>query len=129
MSHDLLTIDVETTALLAAIAAMPDVVLTFTKPAAKVTADNVAREMRARIQRRTRKTADAITVEVSHDGTGYVVYVGSGRQHVGRFLEFGTRYMSKRDFFFPAVRLEEGPHDRRTRDAVQAAINGSGLGD
>jgi HK97 gp10 family phage protein len=114
---------------IAAIEGAPATVLRWVKPAAKVTADNIAREMRARIARRTGQTRDAITVAESHDGTGYVVYVGGGRQHVGRFLEFGTEYMSKREYFFPAVRLEEGPHARRTFAAIQEALNATGLGD
>ena len=44
MSEPLLTIDVDTEALLRAIDAMPDAVLAFLKPAAKTTADNIADE-------------------------------------------------------------------------------------
>jgi len=58
------------------------------KRAAKITADNIAAEAKARVRRRTGKTGDAMTVEETRSGDGYVVFVGEGRQHIGFFLEF-----------------------------------------
>lgn len=125
----LLTIDVDTAALLAALERIPALVEQHAKAAAKVTAENIAREMRARVLRRTGKTAEAITVADSHDGTGYVVYVGAGRGHIAQFIEYGTRYMQRHDFFWAGAQIEQGAHDRRTREAIQEAIDASGLGD
>ncbi len=126
---DLLSIEADTANLLAALASMPEVVGVFAKRASLVTANRMAMEMKSRIVRRTGQTADAIEVEELRDGTGYIVYVGDGRQHIAHFLEFGTRHMTKRDFFFAAARLEEGAHARRISDAVQDAIDSRGLGD
>jgi HK97 gp10 family phage protein len=126
---DRMTIDVDATELLAALAALPEAVHAHLKAAAKVTAEAIATEARARVKRRTGQTGDAITVEETHNGDGYVIYVGNGRQHIGSFLEFGTKYMTAKPFLFASARLEEGAHDRRARDAVQAAIDEKGLGD
>jgi hypothetical protein len=126
---DRMTIDVDTTALVAALEAIPDAVHAYLKAAAKVTAENIATEARARIRRRTGATGNAIVVEETHSGDGYVVYVGDGRQHIGSYLEFGTRFMTGTPWLFPSARLEEGAHDRRSRDAVQAAIDEKGLGE
>lgn len=126
---DSFTITVDTAALFAALDAIPDAVLAELRKAAKITADNIAREGKGRIRRRTGQTAEAITVEPSHDGTGYVVFVGNNRAHIGSFLEFGTKFMSAKPWLFASARLEEGPHDRRAREAVQAAIDSKGLGE
>ena len=129
MAEPLMTVDVDTRALFAAMDAVPAAVLAHLKANAKITADNIKREQQARIKRRTGATGEAITVEQTHDGTGYVVFPGQQRTHVAHFLEFGTKFMSAGAFFFAAARLEEGAHDRRAREAVQAAIDSKGLGD
>jgi HK97 gp10 family phage protein len=108
---------------------MPARVQTFAKAAAEVTADRIAREMERRVARRTGKTMHGITVAESRDQTGWVVYVGDGRQHIAAFLEYGTRYMTRQDFFWPSAQIEQGAHDRRTREAIQEAIDTAGLGD
>ena len=132
MSEPLLTIDVDTEALLRAIDAMPDAVMAFLKPASKTTADNIANEARGRVARRTGATGDAITVEEAHSGDGYVVYVANAAEdwpHLDIGLEFGTKFMTERPFLIVSARLEEGAHDRRARAAVQAAIDARGFGD
>jgi len=126
---DSFTITVDMAPLLAALAAIPEAVHAHLKAAAKVTADHIAAEARARVRRRTGQTGDAITVEETHSGDGYVIYTGNGRQHIASFLEFGTKFMTAKPFLFVSARLEEGAHDRRARDAVQAAIDEQGLGD
>lgn len=149
---DGLTIDPDVTALLAALDAFPEAMLArHLKPAARVTAVNVEREAKARVARRTGATAEGIHIEEAHDGSGYVVLPDfgpdvtfswhtmkrSGRSHTQRvtrnnlpaWLEFGTRHMRERPFFFAAARLEEGAHDRRMRQAVVDAIADTGLGE
>jgi len=37
--------------------------------------------------------------------------------------------MTAKPFLFVSARLEEGAHDRRAREAVQAAIDEKGLGE
>jgi len=126
---DSFTIAVDTSELLAALAAIPAEVHARLKAAAKTTAEAIATEARARVRRRTGQTGDAITVEETHSGDGYVIYTGNGRQHIASFLEFGTKFMTAKPFLFASARLEEGAHDRRCREAVQAAIDSTGLGE
>jgi HK97 gp10 family phage protein len=126
---DAFTITADDTALLATLDAIPAAIQAHLKAAAKITAEAIATEARARVRRRTGQTGDAITVEEARSGDGYVIYVGEGRQHIGSFLEFGTRFMTARPFLFTSARVEEGAHERRARDAVQAAIDEQGLGD
>jgi len=124
-----ITIEVDNTALLAALTEIPDAVFAHLKPESKITADNIAAEASQRIRRRTGETGDAITVDETHNGDGYVVYVGGKRGHIGRFLEFGTKHMSASPFLFPSARLEAGPALQRARPAIQDAIDEKGLGD
>jgi HK97 gp10 family phage protein len=120
---------VESAALLAALDAFLAGVHRHLKPQLKITADNVAAEAGRRIRRKTGLTGDAITVEETHNGDGYVVFVGGSRTHIGRFLEFGTKHQQASPFLFPAAALEAGALDRRAREALQAAIDEQGLGD
>ena len=126
---DSFTMSVDTAPLLAALDAIPAAVRAHLKAAAQITADNIATEARARVRRRTGQTGDAITVEETHSGDGYVIYTGNGRQHIASFLEFGTKFMTAKPFLFASARLEEGAHQRRCREAVQDAIDEHGLGD
>jgi hypothetical protein len=148
MANPFISIEVDTRALLAALDAIPAEVHAHLKAAAKLTAENIAAEARRRVARRTGETAAHIVVEETHSGDGYIVWVEpdvrisshtmpSGRTHtqavsynaLGGWLEFGTRFMSARPFLFASARLEEGAHDRRSREAIQAAIDAHGLGD
>ena len=145
----LLAIEVDARGLIAAHDRLGAEAEQYVKAAAKVTAENIAREARARVARRTGETAAHIVAEETHDGKGYVVWVEpdvklslhtskrSGRTHtqkvtynaLGGWLEFGTQHMTARPFLFVSARLEEGAHDQRTRAAVQAAIDAVGLGE
>ena len=129
MADRFFSVDVDTAPLIAALNAIPDAIRAHLNANAKVTADNIQREAQARIRRATGATGDAITVEETRNGDGYVVFVGNNRTHIGRFLEFGTRYMAAQPYLFVSARLEEGSHDRRAREAVQDAIAEKGLGD
>lgn len=124
-----MSIETDTTALLAALEAIPDAVLAHLKPESKITADNIAAEAAQRIRRRTGATGDQIVVEETHNGDGYVVFVKGSRQHIARFLEFGTVHQRATPFLFPSARLEQGPALRRARPAIQDAIDETGLGD
>lgn len=148
-SNPLFTIVVDTKALFAALDTLGDRAERRLKAAAKVTADNIVREAKARIPKRTGDTASHIVAVETHDKRGYVVWVEpdvlishhtnkkTGRQHtqrvtynaLGGWLEFGTEYMTARPFLFPASRMEEGPHRRRVQQALGDAIEEVGLGD
>lgn len=126
---DGLFLTIDHTALFAALDAIPDAIAAGLKAEARVTAEHMATEQRARIKRRTGQTAEAITVEETYAHDGYVVYVAGARAHVGFFLQHGTRFMRGDDFFFAAARIEEGAHDRRSRQAIEDAIEAHGLGE
>ena len=100
MSNPALIVHVDAAAVLGALEQFPDLVAAHLKVSFKETADAIAREAKGRIRRRTGATGDAITVEESHDGKGYVVFVGDPRTYIGRFLEFGTVHMSAKPFLF-----------------------------
>ncbi len=129
MPNTRMGIEVDSVALLAALATIPDAVLAHLKPESKVTADNIAAEAGRRIRRRSGATGDQIVVQETHNGDGYVVFVLGNRQHIARFLEFGTSRMTAKPFLFVSARLEEGPALRRARLAIQDAIDEKGLGD
>lgn len=134
----LLTISVDTISLLAAIDRLGDhQAEARVKAAAKVTADRIQTEARARVRRATGATATAITVQEAPGPLGgYRVFVGPTRDAHGfsrpdnlpLWLEFGTRYMGAQPFLFNSARLEEGPHLRRVAEALQDAIDDVGLG-
>jgi hypothetical protein len=127
---NLLTIEVDTAALMAALDRIPALVEKHVLIAAEQTAQNVAREARARVARATGKTAAGIGIEVAKRGPGYVVFSDRPDQPgLPGWLEFGTKKMAAQPFFFASARLEEGPHDRRMREAIADAIGEGGLGD
>lgn len=133
-----MTITVDNQALLAAMSALSETVLeSFTKPAAKITADNVRAEAQRRVLRATGETAEGITVSESRDGHGYVVESDNARMpNLPIWIEFGTKQgkagshsAPAHPYIFAAAELEQGAHDRRMREAVQDAIDSVGLGD
>jgi len=135
------TITVDDAALLAALDAIPEAVLAYLKPAAKVTADNICREAKLRLERQLGPNATGATVRGIHveptrddERAGYVVLgydanIPHDGGPVDQWLEFGTQYMAARPFLFASARLEEGAHDRRSHEAIQDAIDAQGLGD
>ena len=125
----LLTIDVDTADLFAALDALGREADAVLKPVALATAQAIQREARARVRRATGATASKITIEPTRDGTGYVVFVNQPENPgLAGWIEFGTIKMSARGFLFTSARLEESGHLRRVGDAVQGAIDALGLG-
>lgn len=129
---DLITFDVDDEAVLFAIGTVVDQIDRRVKVAARQTSDRIADEARGRVARRTGATAAGITVEETHDGTGYVVFVavtGDRWQGLPSGLEFGTRYMSARPFLHASARLEESGHEQRVIEAINQALTETGLGE
>lgn len=124
-----LRIDVDTRALIAALDAVPAGLAVRLKGEARYTAVAVSREAHSRVARRTGKTADKITVEETHNGEGFVVFVGRPRKTVATYLEYGTKHMSARPFLHASARVEEGGHQRRVQQAIRDVIAAEGLGD
>lgn len=133
-----MTISVDSAALLSAMSSLASgVVESFTKPAAKVTADRVASEAERRVLRATGETARGIVALESRDGAGYVVTSTNERMpNLPTWLEFGTKRGKSgshaepaHPYLFASARLEESGHDARMREAVQDAIDSVGLGE
>jgi len=111
---------------------------------------------RSRVRRATGETADGIHYEESHDRKGYVVLSsfkgatisfhrhikgywrskGPGAGHTQRvspwnpvpyFLEYGTKYMTERPFFFSEVAIQEAGFQRRLSEAIQAKLDELGF--
>lgn len=124
---DSLVIDVDARAVLAMLDQLWDAARDRLDAAARETAEAVRTEARARLARQTAgtgRTAEAITIDTIKGG--YRVYVGevSGRaRNVPYWLEEGTVRMRPRPFMRSAAVLEEGPHLRRVRAALQAAVD------
>lgn len=137
----LITIEVQSAALLAAMERSPALIEKHAKPAALISANNIAKEWRARFARS--KTAGLPTHGGMHGYTGVKVYESKDKKgyivvfefpdmpNLALWLEFGTEKMLPHPpggSLFPSVRLEEGPHAARMRAAVQAGIDEAGLG-
>lgn len=111
------------------------VIKTFIKVASRTSADNIAREAAARLQRQLSGTSSGRTVagiEVISDrtGWGWVVDAGNVAQPMlDRWLENSTKNMRARPFFYDSARLEAGAHTERIRTAIQAALSEYGLGE
>ena len=136
---DQLTIEIDNRAAIAALDQLGAAVERYTKTAAKITADNIAREAKARLQRQlsgtsTGATVRGVTVEEARAGVGYVVLPWNPAEPVRMpnlpiWLEFGTVKMTARPYFFASAQLESGAHDRRIREAIGQAIREVGGGD
>ena len=126
-----MTIDVDTTAQFAAMDRCVSEIEKALLANSKVTADRIADGARQRARfGATGKTREGITVEKARKGDAYLVFVNRPEMPgLPGWLEFGTKHMAPRPFFFAPARLEEGSHDLRAREAVDDAIRASGLGE
>lgn len=98
---------------------------------ARTTAASLQTEMRSRLARQTSgtgQTAEAITTEQGDNGYYRVTSgnMGARAANLPIWLEFGTKYMTPRPYFYGAIELEAGTYLRRAEDAMQAAIDGLG---
>lgn len=105
----------------------------FVKAAARISADHIAAEAAARLQRQLSGTSSGRTlagIRVKSAGAwGWTVDAGNVAQPMlDRWLEFGTKHMRARPFFFDSARLEEQAHRERVSNAIQAALSEHGLG-
>lgn len=107
----------------------------FIKVASRVSADNIAREAKARLSRQlsgtsTGQTVEGIRVRADRSGWGWVVLSGNAREPMlPHWLERGTRKMRARPFFDSSARLEETAHRGRIDAAIHAGLSEYGLGD
>ena len=131
---DSITAEWDTAGVIAAFDRFGAVLEPYLKEAAKDTATAIQREAQARLQRQlgpgaTGKTVANIQIQEARVGVGYVVL--STREpmpNVPIWLERGTSRQRPRPYFNSAALLEEGAHRRRIEQAVQQALNDTGLG-
>lgn len=131
------TIDVDGTAMRDALEgeSLRAVIKGFIKVASHTSADNIAREAKARLQRQlsgtsSGQTVAGIVVKSDRSGWGWIVDAGNTRMPMlDRWLESGTKKMAARPFFWESARIEQQAHVDRVRAAIQAALSEYGLGD
>ncbi len=128
------TIDVDTAALTEALLTLPQALKPFVKAAARISADNIAREAATRLQRQLSGTSSGRTVAgivVKSDRTGWGWIVDAGNlttPMLDRWLENSTKTMAARPFFWASAKLEEAAHASRIQGAVAAGLSEHGLG-
>jgi len=107
----------------------------YVKVASRISADHIAVDAAARLERQLSGTSSGETVRgivVKSDRTGWGWIVDAGNLStpmLDRWLENGTKSMHARPFFYSSAQLEEQAHLGRIQAAVQAAISQYGLGD
>jgi hypothetical protein len=141
-----MTIDVDLAPLIRALDEIPNAILAHLKPVAQQTAERIVAEAKARVARRTGHTAAQIRVgetgepdwfeqyvldKSADDDFAYIVRADdpTTKLHTEKWLEFGTRQMTARPFFFVSAELERAAYERNSRQAIQDAIDETGLGD
>jgi hypothetical protein len=129
------TIDVDTTALKESLLTLNQALKPFIKVAAKISADNIARDAKDRLQRQlsgtsSGETVAGIVVRADRTGWGWIVDAGNkSTPMLDRWLEKGTQHMHARPFFWASAKLEQAAHASRIRGAVVAGLSEHGLGD
>ena len=128
------TVEVDGTSARTALLTLSQAVQPFVKAAARISADHIAVEARARLDRQLSGTSTGATVRGitvrSSGGWGWVVLAGNAREPLlPQWLERGTSAMGARPFFRSSARLEEDAHVRRIAGAIAAAIHEHGFGD
>jgi hypothetical protein len=139
----LMTIDVDTTAVVRAFNALSAVVQAHVNEASATTAQAIVREARGRLQRQlgsnaTGQTVAGIVAQPAYDGNGWVVLSDNARMpNLPLWLDKGTRVGNRhnyartpaRPFFYVSIELEIGAHEQRLAEAMRAAADETGLGD
>lgn len=130
----------DASALLTALAQLGDAAVPFVRAAAQTSAESIVREAQARLARQlgpnaSGQTVAGITMRPDTGGTGFIVVAEREPfPNLPLWLEKGTKKGQgthanlPRPFFYVSAELEEGPHERRISEAVQAAIDAQGLG-
>lgn len=92
------------------------------------TAKRITAEAQARVARATGDTETGIHYEMTRDGAGYIVlaYQAGAQDPVDKYLEYGTRFMGAKPFFFASAELENEAHRRRLEDRIQEFLTNVG---
>lgn len=140
---DAISIDADVDELLEALHQLGEAAEPLVNEAARETAGAIDLEASARLRRQlgpkaTGKTVDSIIHEPAYDGNGFIVAVERDPYpELPYWLEKGTRRGDRpnrattapRPYFWVSAELEEGAHFRRVEEAVQEAIEASGMGE
>lgn len=114
---------------------LPQALKPFVKVAARISADHIRDEQRARLQRQlsgtsTGATVAGITVKGDRTGWGWIVVAGNNTTPMlDRWLESGTQHMRARPFFWASAALEHEAHRGRVMAAIVAGASEHGLGE
>jgi hypothetical protein len=144
----LMTVDVDTASLDTAFDRLSAELQRRINEASEISAKNIQREARGRLERQLGPNATGTTVAHIHvqqafDGNGWVVLSDKGYAHgeaeqianLPLWLERGTRAGKRhnfartapRPFFWVSVELEAGPHERRIMDAIRESGQDAGF--
>lgn len=128
---DSVTVDVQD-GISAALDRLGDAAAPLLLAVAKESAESIKADVQARIRRQTNgtgRTANAVTVDQVEGG--YRVHSGDMQDRAANlptWLEYGTKHMTPKPAWNAAILLQQGTHMRRLEDAMQAAIDGLGVG-
>jgi hypothetical protein len=111
----------------------------FIKGASRISADNIAADAKARLERQlsgqsSGQTVEGIIVKSDRTGWGWIVDAGNARiPMLPRWLEGDPSHGGfknenrRKPFFYDSARVEQSPHERRVSSAIQAALSQYGL--
>lgn len=130
------TIDIDATKMREALEgeSLKAVIKGFIKVASRQSADNIAADAKARLERQlsgtsTGATVAGIVVKSDRTGWGWIVDAGNlSTPMLDRWLENAFKNVSRRKpFFYDSARLEEQAHLERIRGAIRSALSEYGL--
>jgi hypothetical protein len=125
------TISADATELLALLDKVGDAVDDVCRDVSRETAKRLVFGAMSRVQRATGQTAKGIHFEESRDRKGFVVLAypseGDPRGPVDYWLQYGSKFMHAKPFFFAEAALEESGHLRRMTEAVSAKLEEMGF--
>lgn len=141
MSEPLFSIDVDVAPVVQALRAFDAGLQARINAASAVTAKNIQREARSRLQRQISpghtRSVNSLLAEPARDGNGWIVlYDNPEMQNLGLWLEKGTKAGKRHNFastqarpyFYSSAELEVDAHARRIEDAIADAATATGLG-
>jgi hypothetical protein len=130
---DSLTLDVNADEVTATLRSLPAALKPFIKGASKISAEHIRDDAKARLLRQlsgtsTGETVAGIVVKADRSGWGAIVDAGNlTTPMLDRWLEYSTKKMRARPFFWDSVRLEESAHRSRIRSAIMAGCHEHGF--
>lgn len=123
----LIEVSVETQRLIDALQRVPERLQAPIDAVVQSAAENIAREAKARVARRTGATAKAITAVKARRGRGWVVLTALEPDiptNLDLWIEVGTSTgMPARPYLHPAAALERAPFEARIREVIRREVS------